>query len=127
MKEITLQSQFRKLQQRRELLVILLFLLVIVFFWITLSLFSSQFDSGITPEQQKLAVPLSPNLDLAVIEKLEQKHFFDSSELTTFPVYTVQPVIAANVSTSTSGESTEQAVTLPQDLENTLQLIEENF
>ena len=71
MKQTNLQDQLKKLRQKKELLIILLFLFVIVVFWIGLSIFSSQQTSGISPEQRELAAPLSPDLNVTVIEKLE--------------------------------------------------------
>lgn len=81
------QDQFKKLRQRKEFLIILLFLFVIIIFWIGLGMFSSQQKLGITPEQKKLSLPLSPNIDIATLEKLEQKREFQDYELQDFPIY----------------------------------------
>jgi hypothetical protein len=82
-----LQDQIKKLKQRKELLVILMFFFVIVIFWIGIGLFSSQQKLGITPEQKKLSSPLTPNIDVATLEKLEQKKKFTDYELLDFPIY----------------------------------------
>ena len=82
-----LQEQLKKLKQRKELLVILLFLFVIIIFWIGLGLFSSQQKLGITPEQKKMSQPLTPNIDITTLEKLEQKKKYSDYELQDFPIY----------------------------------------
>ena len=87
--ENLVQDQLKKLQQRKELLMIFVFLFVIVLFWIGLSIFSSQQKLGITAEQKKLALPLSPNIEVSVVEKLEQKKWYEDWELQGFPVYAV--------------------------------------
>lgn len=84
-----LADQLQNLRQRRELLIILLFLFVITIFWIGLGIFSSQQKSGISAEQLRLAQPLSPNLDVGVIEKLERKNIYTESELNDFPIFVV--------------------------------------
>ena len=82
-----LQDQLKKLKQRKELLVILIFFFVIVIFWISIGLFTSQQKLGITPEQKKLSLPLTPNIDVATLEKLEQKKKYTDYELADFPIY----------------------------------------
>jgi hypothetical protein len=84
-----LQDQLKGLKKRKEILVILIFLFVIVIFWIGLSLFSSQEKLGITPEQKKMAQPLTPNINVATLEKLEQKKKYTEFELKNFPVYSL--------------------------------------
>lgn len=83
------QDQLKNLKKRKEILVILLFFFVIVIFWIGLSLFSSQQQAGITAEQKKLAQPLPPNINTAVIEKIEEKRAFSDFELKDFPIYSM--------------------------------------
>lgn len=126
MKQITFQSQLSKLQQRKELLVILLFLFVIVIFWTILGLFSSQQTAGITTEQKELSTPLSPSLNVSVIEKLGQKKNYSDEELADFPVHVIQTNVKEST-TTTTGISESQAVVLPNEVENTLESIEQGF
>jgi hypothetical protein len=84
------QTQLKNLRLRKEVLVIMLFLLVIAVFWIGLSIFTSQRQTGISPEQQQLAQPLTPVLDTAVIDRLEQKRMYGPEELTDFPIFVVE-------------------------------------
>jgi cytoskeletal protein RodZ len=126
MKTTNFQSQLGKLRQRKELLVILLFLFVIVIFWIMVGVFSSQQTAGITTEQKSLSTPLSPSLNISVIDKLEQKKSYSDDELADFPVYTIQSSIGGSEVTTGSTEQS-QSVVLPEELESTLESIEEEF
>jgi hypothetical protein len=63
----------QNLKQQQFFLQILILGFIIAFFWIFVSLFRSQQADVISPELQQLAVPLNPNLDEAVIRRLEQK------------------------------------------------------
>jgi ABC-type Na+ efflux pump permease subunit len=122
---INLNDQLKNLQQRKELLVILLFLFVIVILWIAIDVFSSQQRSGISAQQKKIAQPLSPNLDTAVLDKLNQKTIYTAEELADFPIFIVeddqgqQVLIDARTGSSADGE-----VALPEDLEGALEEIE---
>ncbi|NCN45307.1 MAG: hypothetical protein COU63_01135 [Candidatus Pacebacteria bacterium CG10_big_fil_rev_8_21_14_0_10_36_11] len=82
-----IKDQIGKLKQRKEILIILLFLFVIVIFWIGLGLFTSQQKLGITPEQKKMSAPLTPNIDIDTLDKIEQKRKFSDYELQDFPIY----------------------------------------
>lgn len=116
------QSQFKKLQQRKELLVIGLFLFVIIIFWIALSIFSSQQLTGLTAQQQQLAIPLTPTLDTSVIEALEQKKMYDQSELGDFPIFAVSNQLPAGKTAPASSE-----VVLPSAVEGSLEALEQSF
>lgn len=83
------RDQLKRLQQRKELLVIILFLFVIIVFWIVISLIASQQTVGTATEQQRLARPLNPALDIAVIEELELKRSYDDIELGGFQILTL--------------------------------------
>jgi hypothetical protein len=74
------------LQQKQTLLRILVFTLVTVVIWVALTIFRSQQKTGISPELQKLAEPLNPNIDIQVIERIEQKKAYTESELQSFPI-----------------------------------------
>jgi hypothetical protein len=125
MPQANFQTQFQRLRQREELLAIMLFLFVIVVFWIIVSVFSSQQTTGVEAAQQKLAAPLSPSLDLSVIDTLEQKKIYSSPELSDFPVYTIA---SSSAEVSVSGEApAAEEIVLPADLESTLQSLEEGL
>lgn len=118
------QAQFKKLQQRRELLAILLFLFVIVVFWIGIELLSSQHQSGISKTEQAAAAPLSPVLNVSIIEKLEQKQMYTATDLSGFPIYTVVQQASGSATVVSSGAS---SVNLPSDLEQALQSLEQGL
>lgn len=126
------QAQLKKLRYRKEVLVIMLFLLVIAVFWIALSIFTSQRQTGISSEQQQLAQSLTPVLDTAVIERLEQKRMYAPEELSDFPIFLVETsqnfAAGAGGSTPEPTESNEPAQTnviLPDELEGDLQQAEQ--
>lgn len=121
----TFQVQFKRLQQRRELLAIFIFLFVIVIFWIGVELFSSQHQTGVTSKEQAAAAPLSPTLNIAIIEKLEQKKLYGTEELGGFPIYTVAD--QASGSAVLTGAGAANSVNLPSDLEQALQSLEEGL
>jgi len=113
-----IQDQLKNLKKRKEVLIILIFLFVIVIFWIGLSLFSSQQKLGITPEQKALAQPLTPNVNTAVLEKLEAKKKYSDFELREFPIYAIYQDGGVNkvtdvsqgfVPSTTKNESTNSA------------------
>ncbi len=77
------------LKHKQWMLRILVFTLVTVMVWMGLSLFRSQQRTIISEDLQKLAIPLNPNIDVSVIERIEQKRAFTPEELTGFPIYRV--------------------------------------
>jgi hypothetical protein len=84
-----LSSAISRLQKQQGLLRVLIFSFVTVMVWIGFSLFQSQQHTGISPELQKMAVPLNPNIDLTVIERIRQKRSFSPQELQNFPIYKI--------------------------------------
>lgn len=117
---IDFQAQLQNLRNRKELLVIMIFLLVIVVLWIVGGILSSQRSLGITPEQRRLAEPLSPALDAVVIQKLEQKRAYNESELSAFPLYVTQGEPSSDSSLVPTEEANEPEVPpelLPDDSE----------
>lgn len=74
------------LRRNQQLLYVGLFTLVVVVVWIATSLFSSQQKTGISSELRKMAVPLNPNINTFVIERLEAKRSFSPEELSSFEV-----------------------------------------
>lgn len=126
------QTQLKKLRYRKEVLVIMLFLLVIAVFWIALSIFTSQRQTGISSEQQQLAQPLTPVLDTAIIERLEQKRVYESEELSDFPIFLVetsqnpaQVIGGSSAEPTGSNEPAQTNVILPDELEGDLQQAEQ--
>lgn len=121
------QTQLAKLRLRKEVLIIMVFVLVIAVLWIGLSVFSSQQQTGITPEQRQLAQPLTPVLDLAVIERLEQKRVYGSEELSNFPLFVVEAERNSNQfgNASSVPDPSGSSVVLPEDLEGDLEQAEQ--
>lgn len=57
------------------------------FIWIGGTLLTSQRTSGISPEIQKAAQPLNPNIDMQTLTELESKRVFAPEELRGFPIF----------------------------------------
>lgn len=85
MAEVT-KRQITGLRRNQQLLYVGLFTLVAVVVWIAGSLFSSQQKTGISSELRKMAVPLNPNINSFVIERLESKTSYTPEELNSFEV-----------------------------------------
>ncbi len=85
----TLAEQFGELRQQRSVVAILLFLLVAVVFWVGLGLFSSQQKFAVPKAMRDLARPLSPIVDEAIFDRVEQKRAFAEDELQNFTIYKV--------------------------------------
>ena len=79
-------GEISKLRRNQQVLTGLVLLFVVVIFWIIVSLFSSQRDSKISPELQKLATPLNPAINDTVFTGLEDKRVFSEEELADFPI-----------------------------------------
>jgi hypothetical protein len=81
------QQQLTGLYRKQHILGVLLFSLVTIVVWVSISLITSQRKTSISPELQKLAKPLTPTLNLEVVEQIEAKKKYSESELASFPIY----------------------------------------
>lgn len=77
------------LKNKQQLLYLMLFSLATVIIWVTISLITSQKKPGISPELQKLAIPLNPTLNQETLRKIEQKQYFSEDDLREFPIYKI--------------------------------------
>jgi len=77
------------LYKRQQILQLATFTLITIFIWIGFSLFRSQKKTAISAEQTILSQPLTPNINVEVIESLEQKKFYQETELQNFPIYRI--------------------------------------
>jgi len=84
-----MKSRLSSLQHSQALLRILVFSFFTVIVWIGFTLFQSQQQTGISPDLQLMAVPLNPNIDTQVIDRIQQKHFYTDQELSNFPIFRV--------------------------------------
>lgn len=85
--EKSFRADLTKLRYNQHFLAVAILFLVSVVFWVGFEMFESQHESKISPQQLKLATPLNPVLDVAVVDELEKKPYFSSSELTNFTIY----------------------------------------
>lgn len=83
------KQKLSNLRRNQYFLYIAIFSLVTIVVWIGGGLFFSRKTTGIDPAQQKLAVPLNPNIDVSVIQYLENQRVIPESELTSFPIYKI--------------------------------------
>jgi hypothetical protein len=79
-------NAIKSLQQKQGFLRLLIFSLATVMVWVAFSLFLSQQQTGISPELQKLAKPLNPNIHLEVISQIQQKRAFSDADLQNFQI-----------------------------------------
>lgn len=85
----TLKKQLDKLRRNRRLLWLAILSFAIVFFWIVLSLSSSQNVLQIDAESKKMALQLIPRLETKTFDDLESKRIFYEEELYRFPIFTL--------------------------------------
>lgn len=83
MKEPTLEA----LRHQQIFLRILIFSIVTIMIWVGFTLFRSQQVVQIPAELQKMAIPLTPTIDLDVVTRIEQKKDYTDQELSNFPIY----------------------------------------
>lgn len=85
----TIQSDIKKMRKNKQFLAILILLFIGLFFWVIVSLVTSQTSEKISPELTKLSAPLTPALDIATLEQIEQKRAYTPQELSQFTIYKV--------------------------------------
>lgn len=81
------KDELNKLKLGRQALMIGVLLLACILVWITATLVTSQRTAQIEPELLEMARPLTPNLDIEAIERLENKTSFGEQELANFQIY----------------------------------------
>ncbi len=101
---MAIKTTIKSLQNQQTFLKLLIFSFVTVMIWIAFSIFSSQQKPQISAELQKMAIPLSPNIDMDVISRIEQKKDYSDQELSNFVIYTlVQDKTGGQVITTSNG------------------------
>lgn len=80
-------SQLSQLKQKRYVVSVMTLLMIGAVVWVSTSLLGTYRRTKIPPETQAMAKPLTPSLDLTVLEDIEQRRTFTSEELATFPIY----------------------------------------
>jgi hypothetical protein len=84
-----MKTHLSSLQRNQTFLRIMIFTLVTVIIWVGITLFKTQNDTGISPKELRLAVPLNPNINVDVLTRIEQKRTFSQAELSDFPIYSI--------------------------------------
>lgn len=81
------QGQIAVLKHKKFLFTFLIFLLIAAMIWVMVSLFTSQNKLKISTDLKVMSKPLTPNLDLAVFDQLQEKQFYSDDQLKEFPIY----------------------------------------
>ncbi len=84
-----IRQEIASLRHNQYFLAILVLLFVSIIVWTSVSIFTSQKETKISPKLQQLAKPLTPNLKIEVINELENKHVYSEEELSAFPIYKI--------------------------------------
>jgi hypothetical protein len=83
------QKKLSNLRVKQQALYIMIFSFVTVVIWITGSLFRSQKKTGISPDLLELAKPLSPTINVDVIDSIEDRKVYSDQELFEFQIYKI--------------------------------------
>lgn len=86
-KEKNIRDDFKSLRTNRQFLTILILLFIASFFWIFISLLSSQSKTEVSKELTLLARPLIPTIDKEALQKIEKKRSYSADELSYFTIY----------------------------------------
>lgn len=87
MPTVSLTQEIHKLQKNKQFLAIMVLLFVCVIFWTVVTLVTSQRSTKVEVQLTKLALPLNPTLNEAVIGEIEQKRYYSPDELANFTIY----------------------------------------
>ncbi|MCB9813386.1 MAG: hypothetical protein H6772_03190 [Pseudomonadales bacterium] len=88
-KEKDIKKDFQQLKTNKQFLVILILLFVSAFFWIVISLISSQTNDEVSSELTLLAKPLVPNINKEVLSEIQAKYSYSDEELSSFVIYKI--------------------------------------
>lgn len=110
MKKKSYKQQLGLLQHKKQFFVILIFLFVVVIIWTVISLASSQEKLQISKELKDMTIPLNPNIDIEVFDKLNQKRQFSDNDLRAFSIYKI-------ISSDRGTESRVVKIDYEEDLE----------
>ncbi|MDH5533377.1 MAG: hypothetical protein OEX81_03055 [Candidatus Pacebacteria bacterium] len=83
------KKKLSNLKIKQQALYVLIFSFVTVLIWISGSLFKSQRKSGISPDLLELATPLSPTINIELINRIEQSSNYSDQELASFQIYKI--------------------------------------
>lgn len=110
-KDKSLGADLAQLRYNQQFLAIAIMFLVSTLFWVGFGIFKSQQATTVAPQRIKLAEPLNPVLDVAVVEGLGNKLYFTESDLSSFTIYKL---------VSLEQEGSSRAIPIQQD-ESTLE------
>jgi hypothetical protein len=105
------QKRIGGLRRNQQLLYIGIFTLVAVVVWVAGNLFQSQNKTGISRELQLMALPLNPNINTFVIDRIEQKTTYEDQDLQDFEIFVID--IEAKNQANSVQQQTQQPSLLP--------------
>jgi low affinity Fe/Cu permease len=74
---------------KQQALYVMIFSFVTVLIWISGSLFKSQRKTGISPDLLELATPLSPTINIDLIDNIEESVNYSDQALANFQIYKI--------------------------------------
>lgn len=83
------RSQIRNAKRSRILLIAGILLLVTVLSWVFISVFAVKDSSEASDRARALVTPLSPTLDIELLNSLRSKRVFTPEELASFTIYRI--------------------------------------
>ncbi len=114
-----MKTTLKSLNNQQTFLKLLIFSFVTVMIWIGFSIFSSQQKPQISEELQKMAIPLSPHIDMDVISRIEQKKSYTDAELENFTIFVVTTdrsgaqIISTKDGSPVNAQQTQQSQSTP--------------
>lgn len=81
------KKKITNLRIKQQALYVMIFSFVTIVIWISASLFRSQRRTGISPDLLELAKPLSPTINVEIIDEIEESINYSDQELVQFQIY----------------------------------------
>jgi len=83
------KKKLSSLKIKQQALYVMIFSFVTVVVWISGSLFKSQRKTGIAPDLLELATPLSPTINVGLIDRIEESQNYSDQVLANFQIYRI--------------------------------------
>lgn len=83
------KNKLSNLKIKQQALYVMIFSFVTVLIWISGSLFKSQRKTGIAPDLLELATPLSPTINIDLIDSIEESVNYSDQALANFQIYRI--------------------------------------
>lgn len=84
-----IRQEIASLRHNQYFLAFMVLLFVSIIVWTSVSIFTSQKETKVSPKLQQLAKPLTPTIKSEIISELEGKRAYSDEELAAFPIYKI--------------------------------------